>query len=504
MKPLFKKHPPEFNQHLLFPSNIFDLLDDNHDCYIYDEIFKSLDTTSIESQYSMIGQHAYHPKLITSILIYAYSRGVFSSREIEKRCNEDISFMFIAQMGCPNFRVLSDFRKNHHEFFKECFKQTVKMAIELNLASLGHISLDGSKFKANTSKHKAMSYKNLKKQEEELTNEIEVLIKKASSCDQEEDKEYFEKTGYEIPEDLKYKQSRLEKIQKAKTALEAREEALHPGEKIKDTKQISFADEDARIMNGKGSFKYYYNPQISVDADNQIIVGEHISQNANDKQELKPALEELQQVTGTLPDKISMDNGYFSGDNLEILEESTIDAYIATDKNAKPRKEALIDSTRIVHKSDFKYNEDDDTFLCPNGQILPLIREDKNGKKIYQADAEKCKDCPYNEKRCSQSKKGEPRTVTSDCHEKQRQQMVIKMEQDKSKEIYHERKVIVEPVFGQIKNKGFLNFSVRGKDKVEGEFSLICTVHNMRKIVKAVIRGLVRPENGKMVINTAI
>ena len=155
------------------------MLSDEHNCYVYSEIFNSLDTSRIESQYSVIGQHAYHPKLITSILIYSYSRGVFSSREIEQRCNEDLSFMFIAQMGCPNFRVLSDFRKDHHEFFKDCFKQTVKMAIELELASLGHISLDGSKFKANTSKHKAMSYGNLKKREEELTEEIEALVKKS-------------------------------------------------------------------------------------------------------------------------------------------------------------------------------------------------------------------------------------------------------------------------------------------------------------------------------------
>ena len=166
-----------------------------------------------------IGQHAYHPKLIVSILIYSYSRGVFSSRQIEQRCNEDLSFMFIAQMGCPNFRVLSDFRKDHHDFFKDCFKQSVKMAIELKLASLGHISLDGSKFKADTSKHKAMSYLNLKKQEKELTDEIEALVKKAALCDKEEDQAYKEKTGYEIPEDLKHKKSRLEKIKKAKEEL---------------------------------------------------------------------------------------------------------------------------------------------------------------------------------------------------------------------------------------------------------------------------------------------
>jgi len=279
-----------------------------------------LDTSTIESSYQVKGQNAYHPKLIVSILIYAYSRGVFSSRQIERRCHEDLSFMFIAQMNCPNFRVLSDFRKNHGDFFQDCFKQTVKLAMELKLASLGHISLDGSKpvlseaegFKANTSKHKAMSYGRLKEREQALCAEIDDLIEQAKRCDQEEDKGNPRKNGYEIPDDLKFKEGRLAKIQAAKKALEQREEQLNPGKAIDDTKPISFADTEARIMGKKGSFAYAYNAQISVDADLQIIVGQHISQNANDKQEVEPALQALQDTTERLPDQVSADNGYWS------------------------------------------------------------------------------------------------------------------------------------------------------------------------------------------------
>jgi transposase len=290
MKIPFKPTPVEFHQHQLFPSNIFDLLPKDHECHLYADLFQQIDTTSVESQYSIKGQHAYPPKRIVSILIYAYSRGVFSSRQIEKRCNEDLSFMLIAQMNCPNFRVLSDFRKDHGEFFQNCFKQTVKLALELKLASLGHISLDGSKFKANTSKHKAMSYDRLKEKEQALSAEIDELLKKANRCDQEEDQAHQEKTGYEIPEDLKFKEARLAKIKAAKQALEQREAQLNPGKAIEDDKQISFTDTDARIMGKKGSFDYAYNAQISVDADLQIIVAQHISQNANDKQEVEPAL----------------------------------------------------------------------------------------------------------------------------------------------------------------------------------------------------------------------
>ena len=289
----FKKDPMEFKQRALFATNVFDLLPSDHPCYVYAVIFEQLDTSRVEEKFSVRGQNAYHPKLITGILIYAYSQGVFSSREIEKKCHEDLGFMFISHSNCPNFRVLSDFRKDNYEFFKECFKQSALLGMEAGMASLGHVSLDGSKFKANTSKHKAMSYGRLKAKEKELTEEIEDLIAKAAKCDEEEDEEYQDKTGHEIPGELKIKEQRLAKIKEAKEALEKREQELNPGKKIDDQKQISFADKEARIMGKKGGFDYSYNGQISVDEDNQIIVGQHLSQNANDKQEAEPGLEEV-------------------------------------------------------------------------------------------------------------------------------------------------------------------------------------------------------------------
>ena len=495
MKPPFKRVPVEYKQRQLFPTSIFDLLSPDHECYLYMDLFQQLDTTELESQYSEFGQHAFHPRLIVGILIYAYSRGVFSSRAIEQRCKEDLSFMYVATMNCPNFRVLSDFRKNNGVFFEDCFKQTVKLALELKLASLGHISLDGSKFKANSSRHKAMSYKRLKEKERELTAEIDELIKKASRCDAEEDRAYKERTGYELPADLKHKEERRAQIKKAREALEAREEALHPGKAIEDSKQISFADTDARIMGKKGDFDYRYNGQICVDSDNQIIVGQHLSQNANDKQELKPALEKVKETTGRHPEKLSADNGYFSGDNLSALEESPIDAYIATDKSEKPHKEALADSDRRLVKADFDYSEQDNSFTCPGGQVLPMKREGQDGKRIYQGDAKICADCVY-QSRCCQSKKGEARTIQCDIHEPLRQQMNAKMEEDDAKAIYKDRKTIVEPPFGQIKNTGFRGFSVRGRDRVAGEFALVCSVHNLRKIAKAAFTGSIRLKFG--------
>jgi transposase len=493
----FKKSPIEFNQRQLFPSNIFDLLPDEHECYLYKDIFQQLDTSSMESKFSRKGQNAYHPRLIVSILIYSYSHGVFSSRQIEKRCNEDLSFMYIAGMNCPNFRVLSDFRKDNVDFFHECFKQSVLLAMELGLASLGHVSIDGSKFKANTSKHKAMSHKRLEEKEKELMREIDSLIQKANKCDEGEDKEYKEKTGYELPEDLKFKEERLAKIQTAKEALEKREEELNPGKEIEGKKQISFADTDARIMGKKGNFDYQYNGQISVDKDNQIIVGQHLSQNANDKKEIKPAVENIEKTTGTLPLKLSADNGYMSGDNLEALESADVDAYVATNKGEKKNKIAPGQSNRKLIKADFIYNEQEDCFTCPDGQTLILKSTSKDGKKTYQGYSEICTDCEY-KNRCCKSAKGQARTINTDDKEPLRKQMNEKMEAETSKEIYKKRKVIVEPVFGQIKNTGFRGFNVRGHEKASGEFSLVCTAHNIKKVIKAIFRGVVRSESGKL------
>lgn len=499
----FKISPLVTNPALLSPSNIFDLLPNDHECFVFRDIFEQLDTSAIESLYHSKGQHAYHPKLIVSILIYSYSRGVFSSREIEQRCHEDLSFMYIAQMGCPNFRVLSDFRKDHAEFFHDCFKQTVKLAMELKLASLGHISLDGSKFNANSSKHKAMSYGRLKEKEQQLTKEIETLIAQANRCDQEEDKAYQEKTGYELPEDITHKQERLDKIKAAKKALEEREALVNPGKEIDDKKQISFADTDARIMGKKGDFDYRYNAQVSVDADFQIIVGQHISLNANDKQEVLPALEAIQEATGKLPEQMTMDNGYMSGGNLQAVAETTIDAYIATDKGEKKNQSPLDESERKLSKADFIFHEEDNTFTCPGGQTLNQVRQSKEGERVYQGNAEVCASCPY-QSRCCQSQKGEARTINTDDKEPLRQQMNAKMEQQESKDIYSRRKVIVEPVFGQIKNSGFRSFSVRGTEKVAGEFSLVCATHNIKKIAKAIVKGLIRPDFGQWAINPAI
>lgn len=495
----FKTEAENFNQRELYPSNIFDLLPEDHDCFLFRDLFQQLDTSALEASYSPIGQHAYHPRHIVGILIYGYTHGVFSSRQLEKRCNEDLSFMYIAGRNCPNFRVLSDFRKNNEAFFQACFKQTVRLAMELKLASLGHVSLDGTKLKANTSKHKAMSYGHLKQREQELSEQIAALIQQAANSDAEDDACYQETNGCSLPDELRFKQQRLEKIQAAKAALEARERQTNPDKPIEDKAQISFADTEARIMGKRGEgFDYQYNAQASVDSEHQIIIAQHISQQVNDKREVAPALEQIQETTGQLPDKMSLDNGYASGDNLAALEDTEIDAYVAMGRG-EASSEELENSQRKLVKSDFEYDEQHDQYHCPQGQVLPVKTTKKDGEKVYQGDASVCAECPY-QPRCCQSTKGAARTIRRDAHEPQRENMHTKMAEPEAKATYAARKTIVEPVFGQLKNSGFRGFNVRGKNKVAGEFALLCAGHNIKKIVKAMITGVIRPEGGKWAV----
>lgn len=488
----FKNNPVEFNGRTLLAQNVFDLLSKDHDCFVYEDIFSHIDTKSIEQKYSMIGQHAYHPKQITSILIYAYSQGVFSSRKIEKRCREDLSFMYISRLNCPNFRVLSDFRKNNSDFFAETFKKSVEMAKTLGMVSLGHVGMDGSKFSANTSKHKAASYSHIISNEDKLKREIEDLLRKADDIDSAEDKIYHNGSGYSIPDDLKIKEKRLEKIKKIKKELEEREQRENPDKKIDPKKQISYTDTEAKIMKSRGSFEYCYNGQISVDGQNQIIVGQHLSQNANDKNELKKAIDEIKNITGKNPDKISADAGYRSSDNISALNESNIDGYIATGKEKK-------DPTDIGKKigiKNFSYDSKKDVFICPSGALLNLQSSKEN--KVYKAQAMVCQGCSFKNK-CS-VKKGDTATIYTDDKKIILAIMAEKMKKDSSREIYAKRKVIVEPVFGQIKTGGFRRFSLRGFKKAGGEFSLVCAVSNFKKIVKKIKDQAGCPEEGDLLL----
>ena len=306
----YRAYLPE--QDLLLPPSLRDWLAEDHLAYFVSDVVEQLDLSGIESIYEEEerGQPPYHPRMMTKILIYGYCVGVFSSRRIQKKLSEDVGFRVLAAGNQPDFRTISDFRKLHLKALQGLFDQVLQIALQAGTMKLGRVVLDGSKVKANASKHKAMSYGRMQEEEKRLKEEVKRILKQAEATDAEEDTRYGrDKTGDELPAELARRETRLQRIQEAKRALEerAREQAKSKGEaeeKAKRAKpvakmQYNFTDPESRIMPGADGFVQAYNAQIAVEPDLQLIVGQIVTQATNDKQQLVPAVRTT--VVSTFP-----------------------------------------------------------------------------------------------------------------------------------------------------------------------------------------------------------
>ena len=420
------------DQMFLLPPSLRDWLPENHLSYFVSDIIDSLNLEAIESYYekSDRGQPPYHPRMMTKVLVYAYCVGIYSSRKIQKRLVEDVAFRVLAAGNQPDFRTISDFRKIHYRALEDIFQQVLRLAMKSGAIKLGSVALDGSKMKANASKHKAMSYGRMKAEERTLRKEVKKLLARAKAADDEEDTWYGkDKSGDELPEELNRRESRLKRIREAKRALEqqAREEAEESGKskeeakkaKPKDKAQYNFSDPESRIMKGSDGFVQAYNAQVAVESISQLIVGQTVTQEPNDKQQVAPMVANIKKQAGKKPKEMLADSGYCSEQNLKYLEKKNIDAYVATDRQKHG-------SQRVA---------------CKRGPLPKgATRVDKMKRKL-------------------QTKEGA--------------------------EIYAARKSIVEPVFGQIKHaRGFRQFLMRGVEKVKAEWALVCATHNILKMYR--------------------
>ncbi len=427
MAKTYRPYLPE--QDLLLPPSLRDWLPENHLAYFVSDVIDQLDLSAIEGYYEQEerGYPPYHPRMMTKVLVYGYCVGVFSSRKLEKRLQEDVAFRVMAAGNEPDFRTISDFRKIHLAALEGMFQQVLRMALQLGAMKLGRVAIDGSKVKANASKHKAMSYRRMKEDEKRLREEVRRLFERAESIDAAEDAEYgAENRGDELPAELGRREERLRRIREAKRALEerARAEAEAEGKEEKQDKvkpeakaQYNFTDPESRIMKGPEGFLQGYNAQIAVEPRLQLIVGEGVTQEANDKKQLLPMLEKVKQQSGQKPRAVLADNGYFSEENLRGAAKMRVQAYVAVSKQ--------------------KHHE----ILppCPRGRIRK----------------------------------------TATLLERMRR----KLQTIAGRTIYARRKVIVEPVFGQIKQRqGFRQFLLRGIQKVQGEWALVCMTHNLLKV----------------------
>jgi len=310
------------DQDLLLPPSLREWLPDDHLVYFVSDVVDQLDLSVIHAKYGeeKRGQPPYDPRLMTKLLVYGYCTGVFSSRRIQRRIQEDIPFKVLAAGNEPDFRTISDFRKIHIAALQELFEQVLEMALESGAVKLGRVSVDGTKVKANASKHKAMSYGRMKEKQEQLREEVKQLLAQAEAADEEEDRRHGDKRGGELPEELRRRETRLAKIKQAKKVVEqrAREKAAVAGKSADEVKkakptdkdQYNFTDPESRIMKGGDGFVQGYNAQAAVEPEKGLIVGQFVTQAANDKEQLRPMLEAVEQQSGQRPEAVLADSGY--------------------------------------------------------------------------------------------------------------------------------------------------------------------------------------------------
>ena len=431
MSKTYKPYQPE--QDLLLPPRLKDWLPEKHLVYFVSEVVDELDLSKIEAVYEKEerGQPPYDPRMMTKLLVYGYCVGVYSARKIQQRLTEDVAFRVLAAGNEPDFRTIADFRKIHLQVLKGLFEQVLKMALEMGAVKMGRVALDGSKVKANASKHKAMSYDRMAEQEKAIREQVKEMLAQAEAVDAEEDQRYGkEGRGDELPEELQRRETRLKRIREAKRALEerAREKAKKEGQPVEEAQpkakdQYNFTDPESRIMKSSSEgFVQAYNAQIVVEPQMQLIVGQAVTQAANDREQMVPMIEAVEEQSGERPEVVIADSGYCSEKNLEHLEaehpERRIEAFIATERQKHGERRV--------------------------GARGPLP-------------------------------KGATRV------ERMKRKLLTKA----GAAIYAARKGIVEPVFGQIKQaRGFRRFSLRGFDKVKAEWAFVCATHNLLKMYR--------------------
>lgn len=436
MAKTYRTYLPE--QSLLLPPNLRDWLPDDHLAYFVSELVDELDLAAIESYYEAEtrGQPPYHPRLMVKLLVYGYAVGVRSSRKIARHVDEDVAFRVLAAGNRPDFRTLSDFRKIHLKALETLFEQVLRLALEAGALRIGRVALDGTKVQANASKHKAMSWKRMRETERRLRREAREILAEVERVDAQEDARWGERRGDELPAELARRESRLARIREAKKALteRARKRAAAAGKPPEEVAQAqpaekdqyNFSDPESRIMKGGGGFVQAYNAQAAVEPACQLIVGQTLTNEANDKRQLEPLVEAVERQAGQRPTGVLADSGYCSEQNLEFLASQD-----------EPHKE--IEAWLATRKT--KHNEPPP--VAPRGPI------------------------PHGLTRIERMKR--------------------KLRTKAGRKVYARRKAIVEPVFGQIKQaRGIRQFLLRGLDKAQGEWALICLTHNVLKMHRLV------------------
>jgi transposase len=424
MRP-YREYVPD--QAYLVPPSLAELIPEGDPVFFLREVLQRLDLEEFHRAYRCErGQPPYHPAMMVGLYLYGAMRRTYSSRRLAELCQRDVGCIYLVGRATPDYHTVGEFRQRFTQELKGLFLQVLVLCREAGLVRLGHISLDGTKVRANASKHKAMSYGRMLQKEPLLEAEIERWLEEGRREDAAEDAEHGpDDDGWSLPEELKETSRRLEKIRQGKARLEAlvREKAIENGKDpaeavVPERAQTNFTDPQSRIMSTPEGFQQCYNAQAAVDADSQVIVACEVSNAPPDVQRLRPMLQQLHQNTGQYPGQLTADAGYASEANFAALAAANVHAIVAL---------------RRYHRDE-----------PPDADPAPKRASER---------------WPH------------------------RNEMRERLSSPEGKAVYKLRKQTVEPVFGQIKGaRGFRQFLRRGLDAVDAEWSLLCTAHNLLKL----------------------
>jgi transposase len=457
------------DQSFLLPPSLDEFIPKDHEVHLINDVVNQLDLSSLRQKRDGGGAPAYDPGMMLKVLIYAYSLGIYSSRQILRELKTDTAFMYLSAMQIPDFRTLCLFRSVNSDALSEIFVQVVRICASVGMVRLGHIAIDGTKLKANASGRRNIDKEALEKEIERIKAEVKDMVKTAEEMDEKGEVEFGDRDGSELPQPLEDKEGRLEQLKKAKALLER-----------ENLKTVNLSDPDSRLMQNK---KHYiepsYNVQIAVDDKAQIIVAAEVSQKAADYDEFQVLLEHTKRNLGQYPLQVSADSGYFKYENLVYAEQQHIDTYLPD--NMIEWLESKTDAEKRYHKSNFKYDAGQDVYYCPEGQVLrPFAQQVRKQPGVFYKSAH-CAECPA-KARCTPAPY---RKLWRTGHEELVSRMREKLRTPEGKRIYQKRMYTVEPIFGDFKlNRRKSLTYLRGLGKVRGEFMLLCLVHNVRKLIR--------------------
>ena len=449
------------NQDWLLPPTIKQMISEDNICFFVEEFVNSLNFSNFDEKFEGAGAPAYHPRILTKILIYGMLCKERSSRILARACKENVVFMYLAEKVSPDFRTIARFRKENTSFIKEVFKDTIKLASENDLIDLSLICIDGSTIKANANKKKSMKREAFEKLDSIVHKMIEEDLK------QDEIEEQLNSEALEKRDINDFKKI-VSEYKKAKDKERIEDSLSKAREELKDekVKRVSLSDPSCRMMQNKQKVnELCYNAQLSA-SKNQIIVANDVCQDGHDAHQFIPQMSNIKQNVFLKEEtKVVVDCGYSDGENIKYAEKNKIDLYVPS----RAQAQKFDGKEESLNHDNYEYDEKTDEIVVSGERFSRRgTYKRKDGRLIatfYSSRLKKKKDIPF--------------------FFKERLRMKKKMETDEGRMLYRWRKTSIEPVFGNIKeNFCFRSFSLRGLENVKTEMNIVCIAHNLKKIWK--------------------